>query len=201
MLGQLTPTQQRVLEFVEARLSSGENPPTYREICREFGYKSPKAAADHIAALERKGYIFRQKKHARAMKLARFSTGIPLLGRIAAGHPREASPELETHLPIDPTAFGIRERSRAFALRVCGDSMTGRQIYDGDIVLIEQGRSPRNGNIVVALIDNEMTLKTLVRKNGATWLQAENPLYQDLIPTMGLTIQGVARAVIRLLSI
>ena len=78
--------------------------------------------------------------------------------------------------------------------------MTGRHIFDGDIVIIERGRSPGNGDIVVALIDNEMTLKTLIQRNGATWLQAENPLYQEIIPTMGLTVQGVARAVFRMFS-
>jgi SOS-response transcriptional repressor LexA len=79
--------------------------------------------------------------------------------------------------------------------------MTGRQILDGDIVLVEQERSPRNGEIVAAIIDNESTLKTLVRRDGETWLRAENPLYPDLVPAMGLTIQGVARAVIRILSL
>ena len=79
--------------------------------------------------------------------------------------------------------------------------MTGRQILDGDIVLVEQEQSPRNGAIVAAIIDNESTLKTLVRRDGGTWLRAENPLYPDLVPTMGLTIQGVARAVIRFLSL
>ena len=79
--------------------------------------------------------------------------------------------------------------------------MTGRQIFDGDFVLVEQEQSPRNGEIVAAIIDNESTLKTLVRRNGETWLRAENPLYPDLIPTIGLSIQGVARAVIRFLSL
>ena len=157
--------------------------------------------ADHITALERKGYLVRQKKHARGIELTTAYSGIPLLGRIAAGHPTDASSEVETRLPIDPTAFGIRDRSRVFALRVCGDSMTGRQIFDGDLVVVDQERSPRNGDIVAALIDNESTLKTLVRKNGATWLRAENPVYPALIPIVGLTIQGVARAVIRVLSV
>jgi SOS-response transcriptional repressor LexA len=79
--------------------------------------------------------------------------------------------------------------------------MTGRQIFDGDIVLLEQDQSPRNGEIVAAIIDNESTLKTLVRRNGETWLRAENPLYPALVPTIGLSIQGVARGVIRILSL
>ena len=201
MPAELTKSQRRVLEFIESRLLSGENPPTYREICQGLGYKSPKAASDHVAALERKGYVVRGKGHARALKLRGYSFGVPLLGRIAAGYPSDAPSEVETHLPIDPTAFGIRDRSKGFALRVRGDSMTGRHIFDGDIVLIEQEQSPQSGDIVAAIIDNESTLKTFVRKNGTSWLQAENPLYPVLVPIMGLTIQGVARAVVRLLSV
>ena len=79
--------------------------------------------------------------------------------------------------------------------------MTGRQILDGDFVLVEQEQSPRHGEIVAAIIDNESTLKTFVRKNGTSWLQAENPRYPALVPMIGLTIQGVARAVVRLLSV
>ncbi len=154
-----------------------------------------------MAALERKGYVSRERGQARGIKLTSKSSGVPLLGRIPAGYPSDSPTEFEARLPIDPTAFGIRDRSKAFALRVRGDSMTGRQILDGDIVLVEQEQSPRNGEIVAAIIDNESTLKTLVRRNGETWLRAENPLYPDLIPTFGLSIQGVARAVIRFLSL
>ncbi|MGA3335346.1 MAG: transcriptional repressor LexA [Terracidiphilus sp.] len=197
----LTPAQQRVFNFLESRIVRGENAPTYREICKELGYRSPKAAADHVAALERKGYLIRERGRARSMKLTAKSSGVPLFGRISAGYPSDSPSELEAHLPIDPTAFGIRDRTKAFALRVRGDSMTGRQILDGDIVLVEQEQSPRNGEIVAAIIDNESTLKTLVRQDGGAWLRAENPLYPALVPAMGLAIQGVARAVIRILSL
>jgi len=196
-----TTSQRCVLEFVEERAANGDAPPTYREICRRFGYRSPKSAADHVAALERKGLLTHEKRCARGLRLVKRTSGVPLLGRIAAGSPSEASPEVEQRLPIDPTSFGIRERSKAFAVRVAGDSMIGRKIFDGDIVLLEQGPTPRNGDIVAALIDNESTLKTFVRKHGKTWLRAENPLYPDLIPVLDLRIQGVARGVIRFLSI
>jgi repressor LexA len=197
----LTPAQRRVFDFVESRIATGENAPTYREICKELGYRSPKAAVDHIAALERKGYVIRERGRSRSIKLTAKSSGLPLFGRISAGYPSDSPSNLEDRLPIDPTAFGIRDRSKAFALRVRGDSMTGRQIFDGDIVLLEEEQSPRHGEIVAALIDNESTLKTLVRRNGETWLRAENPLYPNLVPTVGLSIQGVARAVIRFLSL
>lgn len=198
MIGEPTKAQQCILDFLEERDQNGELPPTYREICERFGYRSPKAAADHVAALERKGRVTREKGCARGLRLVR--KGIPLLGRIAAGSPRETSPELEQRLPMDPTSFGIRERSKAFAVRVTGDSMVGRQIFEGDIVLLEQGRPPRTGDLVAALIDNESTLKTFVRKEGKAWLRAENPLFPDLIPALDLRIQGVARAVVRFLK-
>jgi repressor LexA len=78
--------------------------------------------------------------------------------------------------------------------------MVGRQIFDGDIVILEQGASPQDGDVVAALIDNESTLKTFVRKGNNTWLRAENPRYPDLIPALDLRVQGVARAVIRFLK-
>jgi repressor LexA len=192
-----TASQKSVLEFLEERIADGEAPPTYREICRHFGYRSTKAAADHIAALEKKGLVVRERGRSRGLRLTRGTTGVPVLGRIPAGWPREAWPIAEKQLSIDPSSFGIRERSRAFAVRVTGDSMIGCQIRDGDIVLLESESIPRNGDIVAALIDNESTLKTFVQKDGKSWLQAENPLYPDLIPAMDLEIQGVARAVIR----
>jgi repressor LexA len=201
MTEELTTAQRRILEFLELRASEGKTPPTYREICKRFGYRSPKAAADHIAALERKGILVRDKRHARGVSLVKASPGIPLFGRISAGQPNESSSEVEQRLPIDPASFGISERSNAFAVRVSGDSMIGRHIFDGDIVLLEHGTTPRKGDIVAALIDNESTLKTMVRKNGNAWLHAENPLYPDLIPANDLIIQGVARAVIRFLRV
>jgi repressor LexA len=196
-----TPSQRSILEFLEERSANGEAPPTYREICRRFGYRSPKAAADHVAALEKKGLLIRERGRSRGLRLVRRTSGVPVLGRIPAGWPSDAAQEVEQRLSIDPASFGIRERSKAFALRVTGDSMIGRQVFDGDIVLLEQGPIPRNGDIVAALIDHESTLKTLVRKDGKTWLRAENPLYPDLIPALDLQIQGVARAVIRFLNI
>ena len=197
---ELTPAQQSVFRFIEERSDNGESPPTYREICERFGYRSPKAATDHVAALERKGLVSRTKSHARGLKLARQAPGIPVLGRIAAGHAREAFVATEERLSLDPSAYGIKRPSQAFALRVTGDSMIGRQIFDGDIVLLEHDVIPKHEDIVAALIDQESTLKSFVRKGSKVWLRAENPRYPDLIPAFDLQIQGVARAIIRLLN-
>lgn len=196
----LTPPQLRVFRFIEERLGNGEPSPTYREICKRFGYRSTKAAVDHVAALVKKGRIIRCSRRARGLQLVRSEKGIPLLGRIAAGSPREAISECEQYLSIDPALFGISQRANAFAVRVTGDSMNGRRIVEGDIVLLEHGAVPENGDVVAALIDNESTLKTFVRKERKAWLRAENPLYPDLLPVLDLRIQGVARAVIRILN-
>ena len=200
MDAELTQSQQLILGFLTERSENGEPPPTYREICKRFGYKSPKAASDHVAALEKKGCVTREKGRARGLRLVQREQGIPLLGRIAAGHPREGLAEAERRLPLDPSAYGIRDRSKAFALQVTGDSMVGCQISEGDIVVLEHGVAPRNGDIVAALIDNESTLKTFVQRGGRAWLQAANPHYPDMTPALELRIQGVARAVIRFLK-
>jgi len=199
MATELTPAQQSVFRFIEERCDSGEPPPTYREICDRLGYRSPKAAYDHVIALERKGFVLRVKGSARGLRPARRMVGIPVLGRIAAGRAREAFVESGERLPLDPSAYGIARSSQAFALRVTGDSMNGRQIFDGDIVLLEHDAAARHGDIVAALIDSESTLQTFVRKGGKAWLRADNPQYPDLIPAWDLQIQGVARAIIRFL--
>jgi repressor LexA len=195
----LTVPQRKVLLFLEERSQAGEPAPTYREICKRFRYKSTRAAFDHVAALERKGFVTREKGRARGLRLVRKSIGIPLLGRIAAGLPDDALTTPDERLNLDPAFCGIRDRSRAFALRVTGDSMIGRHIFEGDIVLVEQAAVPQDGNVVAALIDNESTLKTFVRKGKRVWLRAENPRYHDLIPALDLQVQGVGRAVIRFL--
>src|SRR5689334_20969426 len=119
----LTSPQLQVLRFIEECLDNGEPSPTYREICKRFGYRSTKAAVDHVAALIKKGRIIRCSRRARGLRLVRNERGIPLLGRIAAGLPRETPSELENYLPFNPISFGIRGRAKAFAVRVTGDSM------------------------------------------------------------------------------
>jgi repressor LexA len=200
MVDKLTKPQESVRRFLEERSENGEPPPTYREISQRFGYKSPKAASDHVAALEKKGIVTHEKGCARSIRLVQKTAGVPVLGSIAAGLPGEGFLVSCERLALDPTFCGIHDRSRAFALRVNGNSMIGRQIFDGDIVLLEHEAVPRHGDVVAALIDNESTLKTFVRRSGKVWLRAENPLYPDLIPASDLRVQGVGRAVIRFLS-
>lgn len=197
MSGSLPPGQLAVLRFLEARDGAGESAPTLREICKEFGYRSTKAAFDHVVALEEKGYI-RRTRGARGIQLVNRQRGVPLLGRVTAGRPRDSeSGAAEAHLPIDPAQFGITNPANAFALRVEGDSMIGRNLVDGDIVVLEHNANPKDQDIVAALIDNETTLKTLVLRDGKAWLRAENPRRPNPVATWGLEVQGVARGMIR----
>ena len=122
---------------------------------------------------------------------------IPLFGSIPAGFGEEKEQESEGCVSVDVESIGFKPTRNTFALRVAGDSMIGRHILDGDIVVLEHGPDPRNGQIVAALIDGESTLKTFVVKNGKPWLRAENPKYPNLIAAEELMIQGVFKALIR----
>lgn len=201
----LTAIQQRVLEFVCERIEAGGPPPTPREISANFGWRSKRAAECHLEALIRKGCLTAEPRKARSLQLTPGTRGhrrglveIPLLGSIPAGFGREREPGgVEECLPVAVELIGFKPTRNTFALRVKGDSMIGRHICDGDIVVLEHGPDPRPGQIVAALIDRKSTLKTFVVKNGRPFLKAENPKYPDLIPSEELMIQGVFRALIR----
>jgi len=194
----LTPPQLAVFQFLELRHLEGLAPPSMREICKEMGYGSTKAAHDVVAALEKKGWIARHEGKARSIRLVKRSAGgIPVIGSIAAGLAQDESETGGMTLHLDPQLFGIPANHQAFALRVRGDSMTGRFMFDGDWVVCDANAEPRTGNVVVALIDQESTLKTMVSQRGKVWLKAENPAYPELYPASSLTIQGVALGVIR----
>ena len=122
---------------------------------------------------------------------------IPLFGSIPAGFGQDREQEGEGCVAVDIATIGFKPTRNTFALRVVGDSMIGRHVCNGDIVILEHGPEPRHGQIVAALIDRKSTLKTFVLKNNRSFLKAENPKYPDLIPSEELMIQGVVRALIR----
>lgn len=196
----LTEKQRKILELFVSRSERGEPLPSHREICAYFGYASSKAAADFIAALKKKGYLADDPESSRGYRLTEKALGIPVLGEIPAGYPVATDEFVEAHLALNARSFGISDRRNAYFLRVRGDSMIGRQIFEGDLVLLEKSDQFKNHDVVAALIDNESTLKTFIQKNGQSWLRSENPIRPDLRPAWDLQIQGVARSVIRLLS-
>jgi repressor LexA len=200
----LTKAQQRVLDFIQKEVRAGKAVPTLREIAAEFGYRAHRAAACHLEALKKKGFIESDTGKARSLRvvsgLSRLRSrivDIPLFGSIPAGLPQAREQDAEGCVSVDVESLGYKPTRNAFALRVTGDSMIGRHILDGDYVVLEHGPEPRSGQIVAALIDGASTLKTFLVNNGKPYLRAENPKYPNLIPAQELMIQGVFKALIR----
>lgn len=200
----LTPAQQRILNFIQAEIQAGRPTPSHQEIADRFGFRSKRAAACHLEALRKKGALESQPGKARSLRvispLIRLRSrvaDIPLFGSIPAGFAREREPEAAGCVSVDVASLGFKPTRNTFALRVTGNSMIGRHVLDGDIVVLEHGPEPQPGDIVAALIDGESTLKTFLRKNGKPYLKAENPQFPDLLPAEELMIQGVFKALIR----
>jgi repressor LexA len=179
-------------------------PPTRQEIANHFKYRSLTTVESHLRLIAQKGYLKIEPNQSRGLQLmlphqsARSTlVDVPLFGSIPAGPPDEREAEVIRYLTVDPETLKGRLSVDAFALQVKGDSMVGRHIVEGDHVIIEPRREPRHQDVVAALIDGQTTLKTLVIKNGKTYLKAENPKYNDLIPKEDLRVNGVAVAVLR----
>jgi repressor LexA len=205
--GNLTPRQTEILEFLHEFRRKEKIVPTYREIADNFGFKSTKAATDHVSALEKKGYLRRHSRRSRGIELltsaplsAPKAIGVPILGDIPAGIPELRDEHRNGTLAVDPAMLDGVAHHRLFALRVKGDSMEKRGICEGDWVVADAEASPREKDVVVALIDGENTLKTLAQKKGHFFLKAESPNHHDWIPVNELVIQGVAKAILRRIS-
>ena len=198
----LPPKQRAVLDFIMEKRQQKGLPPTYREISNHFGYKGPKAAVDHVRALEKKGFLRCHERRSRGIELLiseqnSFAVSIPILGEIPAGRPLIQTEHEIGKINVDRAILGISSGQHLFALIVNGDSMEGRGIFDGDLVIADTDMHPKEGDIVVALIDGDNTLKTLAKKEDNYYLKSENPLHQDWIPLDEMIVQGVARAVFR----
>lgn len=203
-MAELTSRQREVLELIQAHQQSEGASPTIREL--GAGLKiGINGVVGHLRALERKGFLEYRPNRARSLRLIsplhslrKHVVDVPLFGSIPAGVPDNRDQEAEGCVSVDIETLGIPKPSaRVFALRVNGDSMIGKHILSGDIVVLEHGREPRHGDVVAALIDGESTLKTYVVKSGKSYLKAENPRYPDLIPSDELVIQGVVCALVR----
>jgi repressor LexA len=155
----LTDRQKAVLSFIERYTNENGMPPTVREIMRTFKFSSTNAVAQYLKVLERKGFIEKRKNTSRgSIPRSRSSaTYVPIVGRIAAGKPIYASENLEGNLIID--RFLCKGEDDLFALRVQGDSMIGDGIYDGDLVIVRRQDHAKKGDIVVALMEDEATIK------------------------------------------
>ena len=195
---ELTPRQRQVLKFIFDTIRSLGRPPTLREIGSRFGIAYGGGVKVHLAALERKGYLKLTGAH-RGIELLQKKVwdlfGIPLIGRIAAGRPIFAQENYEGTLSPDdiyPRGDGI------FALRVQGDSMRDAGILNGDWVFVRHQEDADPGQIVVALKDDEVTLKRLIQERGKRYLEPANPAYQRE-PLDGWRIEGIVIEVVRVL--
>lgn len=200
----LTQRQTQILDFLQTFKDQEGVSPTYREISGHFGFKSTKAASDHVRALERKGYVRLHGKRSRSIEIVSLkpnSTGhvvsIPILGEIPAGKPEKKEEDRSFTIAVDETILGNCKGHRLFALKVTGESMMGRSICDGDWVIVDADASPNEGEVIVALIDGDTTLKTLAKRNKCFYLKSENPNYPDWIPLQEMVVQGVVKAVLR----
>lgn len=196
---ELTKKQKQILDFIKTYMVSHGYPPTIREIGTAVGSSSPATIHAHLANLEEKGYIKKQNSKNRALELLvenefepknESVIDVPLLGKITAGSPIEAieNPNEFFTLP----AFLVPKSKEVFTLNVSGCSMINAGILDGDIVIVEKRNTARNGEIVVAMTDeNEVTLKTFYKENGYFRLQPENDTMDPII-LPNVTILGIA---------
>lgn len=194
-----TKRQTEVLNFLKSFLNGHKYPPTIREIAGHFDI-SVKGAYDHVKALEKKGLIACDNNRSRAIEIIETSSDsdrsqvqVPLLGHVAAGMPLFAEENFEGNLSLPSSLVGNGE---VFALRVEGESMIGAGIMDGDIAVFSQQSQVENGQIVVAMVDEAVTLKRFYREKNRVRLQAENPAYPPLY-TADVRILGRLVSIIR----
>jgi len=185
----LTRRQQEVLTFIRTFSQRHGVPPTVREIGERF-HVTPRAAFDHLRALERKGYLRRRVttgRTSRALTLAErppAAREIPILGRIAAGMPLQSEENREGTLPLAADWFGARP-DELFSLRVRGESMVNAHIVDGDVVVVRRQEQAQPGDIVVALVDGEATVKRFARDGQAVVLKPEHPTLPPIVVRPG----------------
>jgi len=196
----LTDRQKGILEFIQSEQREKGITPSTREIQHHFGYASQTSVMQYLGALERKGFLNRHARKARALitpvQKVRI-TDIPIYGQIPAGMATLTEQNIEGHVSLDTGSVNASKNGRTFALRVRGDSMIDAHILDGDLVILEDRKDVQNGDIVAALIDGETTLKRYVMEHGRPYLKAENPLFPDLVPAGELRIQGVMISLVR----
>ncbi len=195
---ELTGRQKVILEFIEEYQNARHGAPTIREIADNFGI-SVKGAYDHLKAIEKKGYMRLGENRSRSIELIGKTYGpskvaeVPLLGSVAAGKPIFADENFEKTVPVPADMI---DKARCFALEVRGDSMIGAGILDGDLAIIEQAQLAENGQIIVAMIEDSVTLKRFYREKGRVKLAAENPAYAPIF-SQDVRVLGKLRGIIR----
>jgi repressor LexA len=201
---ELTPTQEKVLNFLKDYLLEKGFPPTLREIAAHFGLRGPKAPQKTLTILERKGYIRKVPGVSRAIEILdypQFSLthilSVPIVGRVKAGEPILAVENIEGYINLDRSLVSSRD---VFLLRVVGDSMIDAHIQDGDFALVKPQPNAENGEIVVALIEDEATIKRIFQKRDLIRLEPANPKMEPIVVKKGekkVTIVGKVVGIFR----
>jgi repressor LexA len=194
----LTRRQRQVLMYITRSLEERGYPPTMREIGEVMGIRSTNGVNDHLKALERKGYIRREDLKSRTLRLVGAETStvaVPLLGRVAAGQPLLAVENIEETLRIDRHLVGAGDN--VFALRVTGDSMIEAGVYDGDVIFVRRQETAPRGAMVVALVEDEATVKWYFPEAGGIRLQPANAALRPLfVPAQGGTRFSIVGVVV-----
>lgn len=195
----LTARQQQVYDLVRDHISQTGMPPTRAEIASQLGFRSPNAAEEHLKALARKGVIEIVSSASRGIRLLleEEPEGLPLIGRVAAGEPLLAQEHIESHYQVDPMLF---KPSADFLLRVNGMSMKDIGIMDGDLLAVHKTQDVHNGQVIVARIEDEVTVKRFKKVGSKIELHAENPEFSPIIVDLreqSFTVEGLAVGVIR----
>ena len=197
---QLTPRQTQILEVIQDFIAETGMPPTRAEIARELGFKSANAAEEHLRALQKKGVLDLVPGASRGIRLKdslRDQIGLPLVGRVAAGSPILAEEHIETHYRIDPALFNPKPH---YLLRVHGMSMRDAGILDGDLVAVHRTPEVRSRQIIVARLDDEVTVKRYQQKGSMVELLPENEDFETIYVNLAeqtMIIEGVVVGVIR----
>ena len=184
--GRITDKQREILEFMKQEILNKGYPPTVRDICEAVKLKSTSSVHSHLETLEKNGYIRRDPTKPRAIEIIddnfnltrREVANVPMVGRVAAGEPILAVENVESYFPI-PTEY--MPNSEAFMLKVKGESMINAGIFDGDNLLVEKCNTARNGDMVVALVDDSATVKTFYKEGDHIRLQPENDNMDPII--------------------
>jgi len=197
---QLTPRQSQILEVIQDFIAETGMPPTRAEIARQLGFKSANAAEEHLRALQKKGVLDLVPGASRGIQLKdslRDQIGLPLVGRVAAGSPILAEEHIETHYRIDPALFNPKPH---YLLRVHGMSMRNAGILDGDLVAVHRTPEVRSRQIIVARLDDEVTVKRYQQKGSMVELLPENEDFETIhvnLAEQTMVIEGVVVGVIR----
>jgi len=199
-MSDLTSRQRQILDFIRDHLETNGMPPTRAEIAQALGFKSANAAEEHLRALQRKGAIDLLPGASRGIQLKdtlRDQLGLPLIGRVAAGRPILAEENIEARFQVDPKLFSPPPH---YLLKVQGMSMKGIGILDGDLVAVHRTPEVRNRQVVVARLDNEVTVKRYRQEGTIVWLLPENPDFEPIrvdLKEQSMLIEGVVVGVLR----